>query len=146
MAKDEVDTVEEGAVGNVHAEAWAERQRDPARYEDPTVSTPGVLEDIEGDAGPQALVDPEGDDPAKDHPLDPSVDNRTEVQPMLDTLHADALEHNEAQGARTPDALSKDAGSKSNKASQTERAAAAKEASAEAAKERSDAPKSDVKK
>lgn len=64
-----------------HAEAFAERQRD-TRYDDPTVATPGVLEDIDEDAGhPTALV-------AADTPsaLDPSVDNRDQVQPMLDRL------------------------------------------------------------
>jgi hypothetical protein len=79
---------------NVHAEAWAERQRD-GRYDDPTVATPGVLEDIEGEGGPVALVDPEND-PVGDPALDPELDNRDQVQPMLDTLRKDAEAQAEA--------------------------------------------------
>lgn len=89
------DTLTSSAVADPHAVAFAERQRDPNRYDDPTVATPGQLDDIDEDAGsPQALVDP--DAPSG---LDPSVDNRDQVQPMLDTLAESAEEDALAQGA-----------------------------------------------
>jgi hypothetical protein len=83
-------TADEDVVPNVHAEAFAERQRDPNRYDDPTIATPGILEDVEGDGHPAALIDP-----GQDVGLDPAVDNRDQVQPMLDTLYADAIEKTE---------------------------------------------------
>jgi hypothetical protein len=82
---------DEEVVPNVHAEAYAERQRAPGLYENPTIATPGVLEDIEDEGGPQALVDPDVPEPG----LDISVDNRDQVQPMLDGLYKDALEQQE---------------------------------------------------
>jgi hypothetical protein len=82
---------DEEVVPDVHAEAAAERMRAPTVYDDPTIATPGVLEDVEGEAGPQALVD--SDTPSG---LDTSVDNRDQVQPMLDTLYKDAVESAEA--------------------------------------------------
>ncbi len=83
---------DEEAVADPHAEAFAERQKD-ARYDDPTVSTPGVLEDAAGE-GPTALVDPEAEG---DVGLDPGIDNRDQVQPMLDKLASDAEEKAEEQ-------------------------------------------------
>jgi hypothetical protein len=94
-------TSDEEVMPNVHAEAYAERQRAPGLYEDPTIATPGILEDIEGDAGPTALVSAE-DPPGIDPPLDPSVDNRDQVQPMLDKLYEDAVAQREAQAEATP--------------------------------------------
>jgi hypothetical protein len=89
------DTLTSSAVADPHAVAFAERQRDPSRYDNPTVATPGVLEDVDEDAGgPVALVDP--DAPSG---LDPSVDNRDQVQPMLDTLAESTKEDALAQGA-----------------------------------------------
>ncbi len=94
------DTITTSAVADPHSTAFAERQRDPNRYDDPTVATPGVLEDIDEDdddgtgagvLGRGRLIDP--DDPAVS--LDPSVDNRDQVQPMLDTL-ADAAQDDPA--------------------------------------------------
>jgi hypothetical protein len=82
-------TTEEEVVPNVHAEAYVERQKDP-RYDDPTVATPGVLEDPVSEGTPVALVDP--DEPSD---LDASVDNRDQVQPVLDKLYEDALEQQE---------------------------------------------------
>jgi hypothetical protein len=81
---------EEEVVPNVHAEAYVERLKDP-RYDDPTVATPGVLEDPVSDGTPVALVNP--DEPSD---LDATVDNRDQVQPVLDTLYEDALEQQEA--------------------------------------------------
>jgi hypothetical protein len=89
------DTLTSSAVADPHAVAFAERQRDPSRYDNPTIATPGQLEDIDEDAGkPTALVDP--DAPSD---LDPSVDNRDQVQPMLDTLAESTKEDALAQGA-----------------------------------------------
>jgi len=91
------DSLTSSAVADPHGVAFAERQRDPNRYDDPTVATPGVLDDIDEeveDAGPQALIDAD----APEINLDPSVDNRDQVQPMLDTLAEDAVENAAAQG------------------------------------------------
>ena len=91
---EDVDTLTSSAVADPHAVAFAERQKAPTLYDDPTVATPGKIEDLDEDAGqPSALIDP--DLPSG---LDPSVDNRDQVQPMLDTLAADAQEHAAAQG------------------------------------------------
>jgi len=88
------DKLTSSAVADPHSVAFAERQRD-GRYDDPTVATPGVLEDLDDDAGqPEALID--ADAPSD---LDPSVDNRDQVQPMLDTLAESTREDAIAQGA-----------------------------------------------
>ena len=88
------DTLTSSAVADPHAVAFAERQQAPTLYDDPTVATPGVLDDeLKGVeprsevGGPTALID--SDLPVG---LDPSVDNRDQVQPMLDTLYTDAVE------------------------------------------------------
>lgn len=79
------DVITTSAVADPHAQAFAERQRDPNRYDDPTVATPGQLDDIDEDeggiAGRHSMID--SDAPSD---LDPSVDNRDQVQPMLDTI------------------------------------------------------------
>jgi hypothetical protein len=94
------DSITTSAVADPHSTAFAERQRDPNRYENPTIATPGILDDIDeeeddglgaGVVGRGRLIDP--DDPAVS--LDPGVDNRDQVQPMLDTL-ADAAEDDPA--------------------------------------------------
>ena len=93
------DSLTSSAVADPHAVAFGERQKAPTLYDDPTVATPGVLEDIdeEDEGGPYALVD--ADAPLIN--LDPSVDNRDQVQPMLDTLAQDAVENAAAQGTAT---------------------------------------------
>jgi hypothetical protein len=95
----DADSLTSSAVADPHAVAFAERQQAPTLYDDPTVATPGVLDDeIKGTAeraesgGPLAYVD--SDLPVG---LDPSVDNRDQVQPMLDSLYQDAVE---AQGGQ----------------------------------------------
>src|SRR5436190_21067103 len=90
------DTLTSSAVADPHALAFAERQRDPNRYDNPTIATPGVLDDIDEDmtGTSQALIDP--DTPSG---LDPSVDNRDQVQPMLDTLAEQTREDPFSQGA-----------------------------------------------
>lgn len=115
-------TADEEVVPDVHAEAAAERRRAPALYDDPTVATPGVIEDVEGEGGPTALVDAES--PSG---LDASIDNRDQVQPMLDTLYQDAVESQEAEG-------------------DTEAQAAKVEESRKAAREAAPAAKADDKK
>ena len=92
------DSLTSSAVADPHAVAYGERQKAPNRYDDPTEATPGVLEDIDEEegAGPYALVD--ADAPSD---LDPSVDNRDQVQPMLDTLAESATEDAAAQGTAT---------------------------------------------
>ena len=88
------------AVAEPHAVAFASAGLRPSTTI-PTVATPGVLEDIDEDeAGPQSLVD--ADSPSG---LDASVDNRDQVQPMLDTLYKDAVESQEA--AADPEAQAK---------------------------------------
>lgn len=92
----DVDTLTSSAVADPHAVAFAERQRDPSRYDNPTIATPGVLDDIGDDVTGswQAHVDP--DTPSG---LDPSVDNRDQVQPMLDTISRETREDPLASGA-----------------------------------------------
>jgi hypothetical protein len=137
------DTIAEGAMRNVHAEAWSQRRRDPARYEDPTISTPGILDDVEGEPGPHAMVSAE-DSPAADRPLDPSIDARDQVQPMLDTLYTDALAQNQAAGINPPEATLQATGSEPSQASSEERAVANREATTEQRTDALNAPKSDV--
>lgn len=102
------DRLTSSAVADPHATAFAERQRDPARYDNPTIATPGVLEDIdedevEGVPGRVGLID--ADAPSD---LDPSVDNRDQVQPMLDTI-ADATEDDPALATAVINAHESDA-------------------------------------
>jgi hypothetical protein len=104
------DSLTTSAVADPHAKAFAERQRDPNRYENPTIATPGVLGDIDEDddermaiAGRTTLVDP--DAPSD---LDPSVDNRDQVQPMLDTI-AESVGEDPAQATYAINAHESDA-------------------------------------
>lgn len=123
---------EEYPIPNIHAEAWAERQRDPGRYEDPAIPTPGVLEDVDEETYFKSLVEAE-DAPGVDPPLDPTVDNRDQVQPMLDTIRQDLVDKREAQGMETPEALA--AG---HTASKTDRKAEEAKKAAEDAKKAED--------
>lgn len=71
---------------NPHAAAFLERAKAPMLYDDPSIATPGKLRNLDEIDGPVSLVhsDPDGD-------IDPSVDNRDEVQALLE-LNQDGLE------------------------------------------------------
>lgn len=71
---------------NPHGAAFAERQKAPALYDDPTIATPGKLKGVEDYVGPHALVevDEEVGENDPDNPVDVSVDNRSEVQAVLE--------------------------------------------------------------
>ena len=64
--------------------------RAPSLYDDPVVATPGVLEDVEGEAGPTGARQCRRAVRARLR-----IDNRDQVQPMLDSLYTDAVESQE---------------------------------------------------